>query len=254
MPASDTGVVERSGGGAVNVGPAERWASVLGGGILAGAALRKRGVGGALLGAVGAGLLLRGVTGHCPVYGALGMDTAHGRDGKGECETGRALDEVEGVRLEAVVKVNRDAADLYSFWRDFTHAPLFMERIRSVTPLGETRSRWVMDGPMGRSWEWESEVTGEREGEYIAWSSVEGSDLPNRGAVWFTPTAGGTQTEVRLVMEFDPPLGVIGQAMASAFHGFPQSMMQEDLRRFRQLAETGEIPALRGQIPGGTHA
>jgi hypothetical protein len=69
----------------VNVGQTERWASVLGGAALAALALRggrrrSKGVGGlaALAGLAGLPLILRGATGHCPVYQKMGIDRTEG--------------------------------------------------------------------------------------------------------------------------------------------------------------------------------
>jgi uncharacterized membrane protein len=229
------------GGGEVNVGRSERIASVLGGAALAGFGARRRGLGGALLGLAGAALVHRGLTGHSFLYGALGMDTA------GEGLRGRlAEDEEAAVSVTASVTVNRPADELYAFWRDFRNAPRYMDRISRVEVLGEARSRWTATGPMGRSWEWESEVTEDRPGELIAWESLPGSDLPNRGWVQFLP-AGDGRTEVRHFVEFDPPAGVVGQAVARVFHQAPAEMVRGDLRRFRALMEAGEIATTSGQ-------
>ena len=232
-------------GGEVNVGRNERFASALGGAALIGAGARRRGVGGALLGLAGAVLVHRGLTGHCNVYGALGLDTS-GRGQRGRL----AEDEAAGVSVTASVSVNRAPDELYAFWRDFRNAPRYMDRIARVEVLDEVRSRWTATGPMGRSWEWESEVTEDRPGELIAWESLPGSELPNRGWVQFLPVRGGEQTEVRYFVEFDPPAGVVGQAIASVFHQVPEEMVRGDLRRFRALAETGEIPTIAGQPSG----
>jgi uncharacterized membrane protein len=98
---------------------------------------------------------------------------------------------------------------------------------------------------MGRSWSWESEVVEDRPGELIAWESLPDAELPNRGWVQFLPAgADGKQTEVRYFVQFDPPAGVIGEAIASAFYEAPRDLIRGDLRRFRQLAEAGEtVPA-----------
>jgi uncharacterized membrane protein len=227
-----------------NLGQAERIASVVGGAALAALAARRRGVPGALLGAVGAVLLQRGVTGHCFVYDALDVDRRHAG---GAALAGDDAD--EGVSVTATVTINRPADELYAFWRDFRNAPRFMDRILSVKLLDEdgTRSRWTAAGPMGRSWEWDSQVTGDSPGELIAWESLAGSDLPNRGWVQFAGDASGRRTEVRYFVEFDPPLGVIGEAIASAFEQVPRVMIRDDLRRFRALMEAGQTAAAPGR-------
>lgn len=226
-------------GAGVNVGKGERIASLLGGAGLAVLAARQRGVGGALLGVAGVVLLHRGATGHCYVYDALEMDTAE----EGAAARGtRALEEQPGVSVNASITVARPADEVYAIWRDFARAPRYMDRISRVEVLDDTRSRWTATGPMGRAWTWESEVVEDRPGELIAWESLPGAELPNRGWVQFIPAGGGDgrQTEVRYFVEFDPPGGVIGEAIAGAFHTAPREMIRGDLKRFREMVEAGE--------------
>lgn len=227
-------------GGEVNVGQVERWASMFGGGFLAGAGLKKGGLGGAVMGLAGAILLHRGATGHCNVYGALGIDTAAG--GTAAPARQPAATRVDthegGVRVEASITVNRMAEELYAYWRDFSQAPSFMDRIISVRVLDERTSHWTAEGPRGRTWEWTSEVTDDVPGRRIAWRTLPGSDLPNSGSVEFTPGRPG-ETTVRHTLQFDPPGGVVGQAIASAFHDVPEKMVHDDLRRFKTLMEAG---------------
>jgi uncharacterized membrane protein len=239
-------------GGEVNVGKVERFASMFGGGFLAGAGVRRGGVGGAVLGLAGAILLHRGATGHCHVYGALGVDTATGGATPArQPGATRTESETGGVRVEASIAINRMAEELYAYWRDFSHAPSFMDRIISVRVLDERLSHWAAEGPRGRTWEWDSEVTEEVPGRRIAWRTLPGSDLPNSGSVEFTPGRLG-ETTVRYTLQFDPPGGVVGQAIASAFHQMPEKMVQDDLRRFKTLMEAGMIVGSDG--PGGAGA
>lgn len=237
-------------GADVNVGKGERIASLLGGAGLALLAARQKGVGGAVLGLAGAVLLHRGATGHCYVYEGLGMDTAEGALAHGTT----ALENEPGVSVNASITVARPAGEAYAAWRDFARAPRFMDRIARVEVLDETRSRWTATGPMGRAWTWESEVTEDRPGELIAWESLPGAELPNRGWVQFAPAgADGRHTEVRYFVEFDPPGGVIGDAIASAFHAAPRDMVRGDLRRFREMleAEPAPVAASSGEAEGG---
>jgi uncharacterized membrane protein len=225
----------------VNVGRNERLASLIGGAGLALLGARRRGVSGGLLGLAGAALIARGASGHSFLYDAMGIDTAGAwRDAD---ELVPAENE-PAVSVDASVTVARPAAEVYAAWRDFAQAPRFMDRIARVEILDPTRSRWTATGPMGRSWTWESEVVEDSAGELIAWESLPGAELPNRGWVQFLPAGSdGEQTEVRYFVEFDPPGGVVGDAIARVFHDAPKEMIRGDLRRFRQLVETGQAPA-----------
>ncbi|HEX8360548.1 MAG TPA: SRPBCC family protein [Longimicrobium sp.] len=215
-----------------NVGKNERILSVLGGGALAVLALRRKGVPGVVMGAAGAALLERGLTGHCRVYGALGIDRSQGP------ARGAKPDE-DGFRGSARTAINRPARELYDFWRDFTNAPRFRESITRVEILDESTSRWTAAGTMGRSFQWNSQLVEDRPGEYIAWESVPPSDLPNRGSVRFVPFGDGTQAEVHYTVEIERPGGVVGQAILGLLHPKPQAMMEDELRSFRELMESG---------------
>ncbi len=240
-------IVERLRLGDVNVGRNERMASVLGGAGLALLGVRQRGVAGALLGAAGAALIARGASGHCPIYQAVGATSTGGRPAKRL----RAEEDVDsGVSVHASITVARTPDEAYAVWRDFTSAPRYMDRIASVEVLDETRSRWTATGPMGRSWTWESQVVEDSPGELIAWESLPGSELPNRGWVQFVPLDRGPagQTEVRYFVEFDPPRGVIGSAIANAFHDAPRELVRGDLRRFRVLLEDAGAPSVHAAV------
>ncbi len=227
-----------SGAPRTNLGKNERILSVLGGGALAALGLRRRGVPGVMLGVAGAALVQRGVTGYCQVYAAMGIDRSHDTARPGKPDPGA------GFRGSARTAIKRPARELYDSWRDFTTAPRFRDAITRVEILDESTSRWTAAGPMGRSFQWTSRLTEDRPGEYIAWESIEPSDIPNRGTVRFTPFGDGTQAEVHYTVEIDPPAGVVGQAILGLFHSRPQAMLEDDLRRFRELMEAG-APARR---------
>lgn len=222
-----------------NLGKNERILSVVGGGALALLGLRRKGVQGAILGLAGSTLVHRGVTGHCQLYGALGIDRSD-KD-PGAARAGASA----GFSGTARTAIRRPAHELYDFWRDFTTAPRFRDSITAVEILDASTSRWTAAGPMGRSFQWTSRLTEDRPGEFIAWESVAPSDVPNRGSVRFTPFGDGTQAEVHYTVEIDPPGGVVGQAILGLFHQAPQAMLEEDLRHFRELMERGTREAAR---------
>nr|WP_276510386.1 YgaP-like transmembrane domain [Longimicrobium terrae] len=226
-------------GGDVNVGRTERIASTVGGSVLAILGLRRGGASGVLLAAAGAALAHRGVTGHCAVYSALGRDTTAADTGTAREQAISSGTTADGMRGEASITVQRPADELYRFWRDFRTAPRYQARIVSVQVVDDTRSRWVAEGARGRSLTWTSEVTEDVPGRRIAWRSVAASDLPNRGSVEFTPGARAGETIVRATLEFEPPAGVVGQAIASVMHQTPEEIMRSDLRAFKALMEGG---------------
>lgn len=226
-------------GGEVNVGTVERWASMFGGGFLAGAGLKRGGLPGAVMGVAGAILLHRGATGHCNVYAALGVDTASGETTPRQRAT-RTKRAGGGVRMQASITINRMAEELYACWRDFTSAPSYMDRIISVRVLDERRSVWTAEAARGATVEWTSELTEDVPNRRIAWRSLPGSDLPNRGSVEFIPGRPG-ETVVRHTLELEPPGGTVGEAIARVMHDYTEEVMEGDLRRFKTLMEAGTV-------------
>jgi uncharacterized membrane protein len=154
------------------------------------------------------------------------------------------------VRVQKTIAVNCRPADAYALWHDFENLPRFMEHLASVDVKGEGRSHWVVRAPAGRTVEWDAEVVEDRPGEAIAWRSVEGADVENRGAVRFEAGPGGRGTMVRVDLEYRPLAGVVGSGIAKLFGEEPEQQIQADLRRFKQVLEAGEVPTTEGQPAG----
>jgi len=156
-------------------------------------------------------------------------------------EATETLLEAKGDALAArTVTINRPRRELYAFWRDFTNLPSFMDNVERVEILDGTRSHWVVKAPGGRTVEWDAAITEEREGEMIAWASLEGAEVANSGRIDFRD-AGERGTIVTATILYDPPAGLIGKLAAKLFQREPAIQARRDLRRFKQLMETGEI-------------
>lgn len=233
----------------VNVAGVERWASALGGAALAAYGVKQlkedRTIAGAMIAAAGSALILRGGSGHCPVYAAAGFNTADGDD-----DTREALGGARGVHVEEVVTINASTADLFAFWRDFEQLPRFMNHLVSVTELDYRRSHWVAKAPAGRTVQWDAEIINEIPGELIGWRTLDGADVVSAGSVRFVRAAGGRGSEVHVRLQYDPPAGRAGATVAWLFGHEPSQTIREDLRRFKQLMETGEVPTTKGQPRG----
>jgi uncharacterized membrane protein len=232
----------------INVADVERWASALGGAALAAYGIKQlkdRSPSGAALTAAGTALIYRGATGHCPMYSAAGISTADRRD-----DTRTALSGPRGVNVQEAVTINRPADELYCFWRSFEQLPSFMDHLVSVTQLDQCRSHWVAKAPAGRTVEWNAEIINEIPGELIGWRTLDGSEVVSAGSVRFKPAPGGRGTEVRVRLQYDPPGGKLGSTIAWMFGEEPSQTISEDLRRFKRLMETGEIPTTEGQPRG----
>jgi uncharacterized membrane protein len=144
--------------------------------------------------------------------------------------------------------VNRPAEELYQFWRDFENLPRIMHHLETVRVTGERRSHWVAKAPAGASVEWDAEVTEDRPAELIAWRSLEGADVENSGRVSFEPATGGRGTVVRVEINYTPPGGALGAAVAWLTGNDPGQQAQESLRTFKQVMETGEAAVSDGTV------
>jgi uncharacterized membrane protein len=226
-----------------NVSSGERLLSLAAGGALS--ALGFDGRGPSLLSALAGGYLLyRAVTGNCPAYQALGVSTSD------STAPNTAVTAGHGTRVEHAVTVMRPAAEVYRFWRDFENLPRFMTHLIDVDTTTDGKSHWVARGPFGLQVEWDAEVIVDIPGEAIGWKSLDGSDVDTAGSVRFRELPGGRGTEVRVNLKYDPPLGKVGRAVAKLFGEAPEQQIREDMRRFKQILEAGEIPTTEGQPRG----
>jgi uncharacterized membrane protein len=125
-----------------------------------------------------------------------------------------------------------------------------MKHLESVQVTGDNRSHWKAKAPLGASVEWDAQVTVDQPGQLLAWHSVEGSEVDNAGTVRFERAPGGRGTIVRVEMQYSPPGGKAGAVIARLFGEEPSRQLDEDLRRFKWLIETGEIPTTVGQPSG----
>jgi uncharacterized membrane protein len=230
-------------GDRINVGNIERWLSTAAGGALAAWALKRRDTpaGGIALGA--AALLYRGATGHCHVYQALGVNHGDSRNvlriADRNSDTRRQLGGERGIHVDESILVNRPIAEVYRFWRNFENLPRFMEHLDAVA----VRDEGV---------EWDARIINEVENQVIGWQSLAGSRVSTAGSVNFDETGHGTS--VRVHLQYNPPGGRLGAAVAWIFGEEPTQTVREDLRRFKRLLETGEIPTTEGQPSGRTSA
>lgn len=154
------------------------------------------------------------------------------------------------VDVENSITVNRPAEECYRFWRDFQNFPRFMRHLEEVQVISATRSHWRARAPAGTSVAWDAEITVDHPGELLAWHSLEGADIENAGTVRFERAAGGRGTVVRVDLLYKPPGGKAGALIAKLFGKEPAQQIEQDLRRFKQLIETGEIPTTAGQASG----
>jgi uncharacterized membrane protein len=202
---------------------AETWGSLLGGSALAAFGVSRRSWPGVALAAAGGFLVYHGAS------------------------VRRGLHPID---VRASFTINKPVEEVWRFWRDFSNLPRFMTHLESVQPTSTRYSHWTARAPMGRQISWHAEIIEERENEYLVWRSLPGSEVHNAGSVEFRRAPGNRGTEIHVSLQYRPPAGRIGAALASLFGESAQQQVREDLRHLKQLLEAGEIPTTEGQPHG----
>jgi uncharacterized membrane protein len=155
-----------------------------------------------------------------------------------------------GVKVEQSFTINRPARELFDYWRKLENLPRIMRHLKSVEETDGCHSHWVAQGPMGTEVSWDAIIHNEDDGRMIAWRSLPGSQVDTAGSVHFNERPHGRGTEMRVSLKYNPPGGQIGAAIASLLGSSAEQEIKEDLRRFKQMMEPGEIATTDGQPHG----
>lgn len=230
-----------------NVGQVERWVSGIIGGGLVYRALRKRSLKSIPSLIVGGSLIRRAATGHCSAYRSLDINRAP------KVRTKR-FQARRGFEVEEAVTIMKSPEELYLFWRHFPNLSRFMQHLDKVEIIDTKKSRWVARAPLGVSASWVAEIVDERPNQLIEWASLPGSWIDCSGTVSFRELPHDRGTEVRVRLRYKPPMGKLGHQFARLFRDDPSSAIRDDLRSFRSLMETGEIPFSQTQAKVQSHS
>ncbi|WP_410612424.1 SRPBCC family protein [Amycolatopsis sp. lyj-109] len=199
---------------------------------------------------------LAGVTGAIAGITALDLLTAVRATRAEHTDSARAARSArkgESVDLTATTTIRKSPPEVFAFWRDLENLPAFMAHLEQVRVTGDRTSHWAAGAPFGKDVEWDAEITEETPGERIAWRSTGEAAVPNAGTVWFTPAPDGESTEVHVVLAYEIPGGALGKAVAKYFGEEPHQQLDDDLRRLKQVLETGEVVRSDG-APWGKRA
>jgi len=207
------------------------WLPIMSGVAVAGYGLSRRSKG---------GLLLASVAGGAVTYG-IGRRRAHG-----------APDGEQSIRVEKVITINKPVEDVYRAWSNVTDLPRMLSHLQSVTDLGQGKSHWVAKAPLGKTVEWDAETMVDQKNRVISWRSIGETPVQNVGAVRFQEAPNSRGTELRVRIEYNAPLGAVGSTVAKLFGEEPGQQVEDDLRRFKQTLETGEVATTEGQSRAGS--
>lgn len=225
----------------VNVGPMERGVSFVTGLAMLSYILKNR-PGAKVsvpLGLEAGYMMYRAATGHCMFYQMM--------------EINRSEEGNRGIEVKRAITVNKPRDELFRIWRNLENLPRFMKHLQRVDvdeAKDDGRSHWVAKAPFGREVEWDAEIVEERENEFIAWRSLPGSAVDSMGSVEFTDAPAGRGTIVNVSMQYNPPAGSMGAAVAKILGEEPGQQVRDDLRHFKQMMETGEMASVEGQTSG----
>lgn len=212
-----------------------RWGTVLGGtALMTYGLMRRRRWTDLIYSGVGAALLYRGLSDINLVGRSIKRMMLH---------TGANRE----VEIATSMTVETPVDEVYRFWRRLDNLPRFLRHIETVETLDERHSRWTARLPAGMHLSWHAEIIEDRPDEVIAWQSVEGSDLFNEGFITFEPVFDGAGTEIHARIVYHPPAGRLGERLATFFENLQAMVVREDLRSFKRLIETGELPTVEGQ-------
>jgi uncharacterized membrane protein len=215
---------------ALHAGPGDEWtptarnSALAGGGLLALYALTRRSPLALVLGLAGAALLARGATNQSLV-GLL---------------RGRGIGLDQTIDFSKSIHIDAAPDDVYDVWTNYENFPHFMSHVVEVRDLGRGRSHWVVRGPGGSEFEWNSVLTEQTRPHRLAWRSEAGAEIPQSGSIQFEPHRGGTRVTVR--MSYTPPAGAIGHGLATLLGSDPKAQMDDDLARMKAFIERGAVP------------
>lgn len=221
-----------------NVGRRERLISgLIGGGLLLHSIRPPFSAANGLGAIIGIALMHRSLTGYCAAYDVMGLNTQDRTDtssiGRRKVHSSRAL------KIEESIVVERSAKDLYRFWRQLSNLPTVMSHVQSVEPRDDRRSHWTIRTlPGGPTIEWDAEIINEVEDERIGWRTLEGATVEHAGSVQFQALDGARTTRVTVTLQYDPPAGPLGAAIAGLFGQEPGRKIADDLEHFKQKMES----------------
>jgi uncharacterized membrane protein len=206
-----------------NWSPTARLFAGAAGGALAVYAGKRRGLIGAAIGPVGLAMLSRALT-NLEIKRLVGLEAGP-----------RTID------IEKTINIGAPVEEVFDFWAHHEKFPQFMSNVREVRKIGEGKYHWVVAGPVGVSVEWDAEITKLVPNQVIAFKSLPGAAIEQKGLIHFTSTSDG-DTCIDIKMSYNPPAGAIGHLVAMLFGADPKSEMNEDLMRMKSFIETGQVP------------
>jgi uncharacterized membrane protein len=195
----------------------------------------------------------RVVTATAAVLGVTALDVMCGQQLTRQTGDGRYRSANGATHAIKSIMVNCSPEEAYSFWHNVENFPKFMKHVVSVRITGENRTHWRVRGPGGKTVNWDAEIFKDEPNSLIAWRTVDPCDVRHSGAVRFQPAPGDRGTMIKVQFKYEPPGGKVAETLAKIFHQDPGSQIEDDLRAFKQIMETGEVVKSDASIYPGMH-
>lgn len=172
----------------------------------------------------GGAMLLRGISGYCPIYDAAGH---------------LMNDKASNVNIRINSVINKPVSEVYAFWRNLENLPKFMNHLDSVRSVSSTISEWTAKGPAGLGKiSWNAEIVRDEKEQLLSWNSIEGSTIKNAGKVTFK--SKGNATEIDVTISYHAPLGVAGESAAKLLNPYFEKMVKDDISNLKLYLESGQ--------------
>jgi uncharacterized membrane protein len=223
-----------------NIGDMQRLVSAIAGVGLVIDGWRRRSIAGGALAVGGMALLYRAATGFCPALDAIGIDM------RGLQETSRLgrrkVHSNQATKIKKTIEINKPPSELYRFWRALDNLPRIMSHLESVQVIAGRFSHWMVKTLPGMpTIEWDAEIINDVENERIGWRSLNDSDVDQAGSVEFEPVGDGQTTRLTVTLQYAPIAGRLGAAVAKLIGLDPDFKIAEDLQRFKESMEAGNV-------------
>lgn len=204
--------------------PTLRFASVVGGGLLALYGLSRRNPLGTPLTILGAALAARGIS-NVALESLVGLG-----------------EEPVSFEVHKIIDIPAPIDEVYQIWAHPENFPLFMGHVDSVSAIAPDRFSWTVKGPAHMPISFETVVTRDETNKLISWQTVHNALIPQTGRVLLQQGANG-QTRVDILICYQPPGGELGKLVAMIFGVSPKQALDDDMVRFKSLVVNGKTTA-----------
>ena len=204
--------------------------AVLAVGLLAAGVPRRRW----LAASAGTALLLRAGTGYCPLTQAIG------RDARGSAR--RQLSGHKGTHVRMQTTIGQPPASVYRFWRDPEQLARALPGTLRVRRLDDVHSHWTLLTSGGRTLAtWTAKLINDVPERVLAWQTTGESAVVSAGSVTFAPAPADQGTEVRVHLQFAPPLGRVGAGLATLSGHDATALVRDGVDGIKRFLELGRV-------------